>query len=122
MENPSAKDAITGFMKANGYTSLCNPSVSCGCHISDLIPCGVENVDLNECQCGYTKPCIGVSCLDTECENRDYIHSDCMTLTKPEDGAAKTEEAVEHPTTRKGQNYGYCGDVSGNPFGPADMP
>ena len=25
-------------------------------------------------------------------------------------------------TTRKGQNYGYCGDVGNNPFGPADMP
>ena len=57
----------------------------------------------------------------TECgdDERCEIHTECVHLTpfKCPYGFCLPREP-----TWKGQNYGYCGDVSGNPFGPADMP
>ncbi len=74
------KDILIEFMKVNGFTSIVNPDIECGCGIDDLCPC--DCIDIEDCQFGYTKKCDLIKC-DQECDNKDFDNDICFTLEKP---------------------------------------
>ena len=80
-DNPTLKEAIAGYMKEHGFTSIVNPAQVCGCGV-DMMPC--DTPDMDACQLGYTKKCNNQTCLNTECESHDNATNEvCFTLDKP---------------------------------------
>lgn len=74
----TAKEALIEYMKANGYTSLVNPWLPCGCFIDDIAPC--ETIDIDDCALGYTKDCDS-DCKECLVDKRKDLR--CATLEKP---------------------------------------
>ena len=60
----SVKDIVEAFLANEGYDGLCNPDVSCGCGLEDLVPCGEISMD---CRAAYRRklPC-GEDCPNCE--------------------------------------------------------
>jgi hypothetical protein len=46
----NCKKIIEDFLKQQGYEGLVNLNCECGCGIDDLMPCGSDNVDIEECE------------------------------------------------------------------------
>lgn len=38
------------WLKNNGFDGLCDPSIECGCHIDDFMPCGEPGI---HCEAGH---------------------------------------------------------------------
>jgi hypothetical protein len=49
-ENMNVHQIVEKYLTDNGYDGLCLPEQECGCHISDLFPCGS---DPSQCQPGH---------------------------------------------------------------------
>ena len=51
MSNPTVKEIVAGYLKANGYDGLWNEWGECGCTVDALIPCIGDSCD--DCRAGY---------------------------------------------------------------------
>lgn len=49
-ENPTVKEIVAGFLKANGYDGLFDLCGECACELDDLMPCDEPN---GRCTAGY---------------------------------------------------------------------
>lgn len=59
MSNPTIKEIVAQYLKANGYDGLYNECGECACLIGDLAPCGEMS---GECVSGYKAKCDDDGC------------------------------------------------------------
>lgn len=52
-KDPGIETLIAAGLRALGYDGLYCPDIECGCHLSDLIPCGDVQPD---CKAGVNRP------------------------------------------------------------------
>jgi len=71
MNNPTVKQIIEKWLKANNYTGLFNED--CGCELDDLMPCAGWDSGLDLCRAGYKHLCDG-GC--EECYRNEYCDMD----------------------------------------------
>ena len=51
----TVREIVEKYLKENKFDGLFNGEGQCACELSDLIPCG--NDDIMTCQCGYKHYC-----------------------------------------------------------------
>lgn len=53
----NVREIIEDYLKDSGYAGLVNMEIPCGCVLGDLMPCGEECMNLEECDAGYVHYC-----------------------------------------------------------------
>lgn len=77
METPSVKDALSEWLRANGYDGLFNEG-NCACSVDDLMPCYSPS---STCKAGYM-----VSCCECDEQDRCYMGQEYDYLISWQEG------------------------------------